>query len=75
MSEGKAIRNCNINIEKNSLFKYNPQPTIPFAQSSFENEMKINLKDLSSKLILIDIISCGRSACGESLNIIIINRI
>lgn len=65
MSEGKAFRNCYINVEKNSLFKYNPQPTIPFAQSSFENTMKINLKDLSSKLILIDIISCGRSAYGE----------
>lgn len=65
MSKGKAIRNCNINVKKNSLFKYNPQPTIPFAQSSFENTMNINLKDLTSKLILIDIISCGRSAYGE----------
>lgn len=65
MLEGKAVRHCEINVEKNSFLKYNPQPAIPFAQSNFENTIKVNLEDSTSKIILVDIISCGRSNSGE----------
>ena len=65
MKEGNATRNCNISVGKNACLKYNPLPTIPFADSSFDNITKINLEDNTSKLIFNDIITCGRSAMGE----------
>lgn len=65
MKNGKATRSCSISVGKNAFLKYNPLPTIPFAESSFDSTMKINLEDNTSKLILTEIISCGRSAMGE----------
>lgn len=65
MKNGKAIRNCSILVGKNAFLKYNPLPTIPFAESSFDSVMKISLEDNTSKLLLTEIISCGRSAMGE----------
>lgn len=65
MKNGKAIRNCSISVGKNAFLKYNPLPTIPFAESSFDSIMKISLEDNTSKLLLTEIISCGRSAMGE----------
>jgi urease accessory protein len=65
MKIGKATRNCNIFVGKNAFLKYSPLPTIPFAESSFDSVMKIDLEDDTSKLVLIEIISCGRSAMGE----------
>ncbi|CEP89195.1 urease accessory protein UreH [[Clostridium] sordellii] len=66
MEEGEAHRKCNIFVGSNSLLKYKPLPTIPFKDSAFNSNMNITLKDKSSRLILIDIISCGRVAFGES---------
>lgn len=65
MEKGNSTRDCNIYIGSNSLLKYNPLPTIPFKDSALDSTIIINLKDKSSKLILTDIISCGRAACGE----------
>lgn len=65
MKNGKATRNCSVSIGKNAFLKYNPLPTIPFAESSFDSVMNINLEDNTSRLILTEIISCGRSAMGE----------
>jgi len=65
MNGGTATREICIKLEKNAVLSYYPQPVIPFADSSFESDMLINLEDESSKLFLADIISCGRSACGE----------
>ncbi|CEK29901.1 urease accessory protein UreH [[Clostridium] sordellii] len=65
MEEGGAHRKCNIIVGSNSLLKYKPLPTIPFKDSAFNSNMSITLKDKSSRLILIDIISCGRVAFGE----------
>lgn len=65
MEDGDSYRECNIIVGSNSLLKYKPLPTIPFKGSAFNNNMNIILKDKSSRLILIDIISCGRVACGE----------
>lgn len=65
MKSGNAMRNCNISVGKNAYLKYNPLPTIPFADSSFDITTKINLEDDSSRLIFNEIITCGRSAMGE----------
>lgn len=65
MKNGKATRNCSISVGKNAFLKYNPLPTIPFAESSFDSIMKISLEDNTSKLLLTEVISCGRSAMGE----------
>lgn len=65
MKVGNATRNSNISVGKNAFLKYSPLPTIPFAESNFDSVMKINLEDYTSKLVLIEIISCGRSAMGE----------
>lgn len=65
MEDGDSYRECNITVGSNSLLKYKPLPTIPFKDSAFNSNMNITLKDKSSRLILIDIISCGRVACGE----------
>lgn len=65
MKGGKATRSSNISVGKNAYLKYNPLPTIPFADSSFDSITKINLEDDTSKLVFNEIISCGRSAMGE----------
>jgi len=65
MKIGNATRDCYISVGKNAFLKYNPLPTIPFAGSSFDSITKINLDDDTSKLVLIEIVSCGRSAMGE----------
>ena len=65
MKNGNATRSCNISVGKNACLKYNPLPTIPFADSSFHSKTKINLADDTSKLIFNEVITCGRSAMGE----------
>ncbi|EKQ54859.1 MULTISPECIES: urease accessory protein UreD [Clostridium] len=65
MKSGNASRCCNISVGKDAYLKYNPLPTIPFADSSFDSITKINLEDDSSRLIFNEIITCGRSAMGE----------
>lgn len=65
MIEEDATRDCNIYIGKNSFFRYNLLPTIPFIDSAFKSNINIKLEDKSSKLIFIDIVNCGRVAHGE----------
>lgn len=38
---------------------------IPFAQSAFDSQMTIHLEDETSRLFLLEIISCGRNAHEE----------
>lgn len=65
MDEGKATRTIDITVDKNGILFYYPQPVIPFAHSSFESKMMIRLADESSRLFLLEIISCGRTAHEE----------
>lgn len=65
MKAGKATRSIKVNVEKNAVCYYYPQPVIPYAQSAFESKMEINLEDKTSKLFMLDIVSCGRSASDE----------
>lgn len=65
MDGGQAQRQIDINVHKNAVLYYYPQPVIPFADSAFESSMTIHLENDTSRLFMMDIISCGRSACGE----------
>ena len=69
MIDEEATRDCDIYIGKNSFFRYNLLPTIPFKGSAFKSNINIKFEDSSSKLIFMDIINCGRVAHGEKLDI------
>ena len=65
MDEGFATRSIEVKVEKDAILYYYPQPVIPFAESAFDSKMDIDLEDESSRLFLLEIISCGRSAHDE----------
>ena len=65
MKEGEAVRHVNAQVEKNAVFYYYPQPVIPYARSAFDSTMEFDLADESSRLFLLEIISCGRKASDE----------
>lgn len=65
MKTGQAVRHTAILIEEDAFFYYNPLPTIPFKDSAFKNTMDIRLASDTSRLVLCEILSCGRSASGE----------
>ena len=65
MEEGSAGRKIMIRVAENARLSYFPQPVIPFAGSAFDSRMEIQLADNSSRLFLMDILSCGRAASGE----------
>lgn len=60
MDFGEATRKSAITIEKNAFFKYLALPTIPFAASAFRANTRIQLADMSSRLLYGEIVSCGR---------------
>ena len=65
MDEGSASRTIEVQVDKNAALYYYPHPVIPFAQSAFDSKMTIHLEDETSKLFLLEIISCGRNAHEE----------
>lgn len=65
MDEGSASRTIEVQVDKNAALYYYPQPVIPFAQSAFDSKMTIHLEDETSKLFLLEVISCGRNAHEE----------
>ena len=65
MEEGSAARTVSAWVAKNACLSYYPQPVIPFAGSAFDSTMEIHLEDESSRLFLMDILSCGRAVSGE----------
>ena len=60
MKSDCAKRHTEIQVAKNATFYFNPQPTIPFKDSAFENTMDIYLEDESSVFCMTEIFSCGR---------------
>ena len=66
MDGGNARRDCTIKVGKNALFKYSPLPTIPFYDSGFDSTIHAELADDTSKLILMEILTSGRVAYGET---------
>lgn len=65
MDSGSASRRIRLQIDQNAVVCYSPQPVIPFGGSAFDSDMEIHLADKSSRLFLLDILSCGRAAHGE----------
>ena len=65
MENGSASRTISVQVEPHAILFYYPQPVIPFAQSSFSSSMTIHLADETSRLFLLEIISCGRNAHEE----------
>lgn len=65
MDEGCARREIRVDVASGGSLYYNPQPVIPFAGSAFVSTMEIHLADETSKLFLLDILSCGRAVSGE----------
>lgn len=65
MEGGSAKRNIRIQSAPHSSLCYYPQPVIPFGGSAFDSEMEIKLADESSRLFVLEIITCGRNAHKE----------
>lgn len=65
MDGGCASRKIRIQVEENATLSYYPQPVIPFAGSAFDSDMEIHLSDETSRLFLLEVISCGRTAYEE----------
>lgn len=65
MKEGYASRKTKLKVEKDAYCDYSPLPTIPFADSAFQNKMEVELEDETSRFLLQEVISCGRKASGE----------
>lgn len=65
MDGESASRTIQIKVDEHASLFYYPQPVIPFADSAFDNKMEIHLADATSRLFLLDILSCGRNACEE----------
>ena len=65
MDGGCARREVKVTVDREAVLYYYPQPVIPFAGSAFESDMEIRLADETSKLFMLDIISCGRTAREE----------
>ncbi|MGN0267960.1 MAG: urease accessory protein UreD [Lachnospiraceae bacterium] len=63
--DGAAARTIEIQVDRGGTLFYYPQPVIPFAQSAFDSKMTIHLEDETSRLFLLEIISCGRNAHEE----------
>ncbi len=66
MKEGCAKRFTSVQVSAGAAFCFNPQPTIPFRDSAFENRMEIQLEDHTSAFQMSEIFSCGRYASGEA---------
>lgn len=65
MKNGFAERKTQIRVADQSRLFYRPLPVIPFAESDFRNQTEICLDGADSQMVYQEILSCGRSACGE----------
>ncbi len=62
---GSAERATEICVGSGAWLDYAPLPQVPFADSSFSANTKIELADTTSRLVYSEILSCGRAARGE----------
>ncbi|MBP6923821.1 MAG: urease accessory protein UreD [Veillonella sp.] len=65
MAKGKATRISKITVDAGGTFIFNPQPTIPFGESSFENTIEVQLENEQSRFYMSEILTAGRVARGE----------
>lgn len=66
MLEGYASRKTHLKIAKDGILRYTPLPTIPFHDSDYRSEVKVELEDKTSKFIMSEVLTSGRVAYGES---------
>lgn len=64
MDDGFASRKATINIDDNAFLNWSWLPVIPFAESNFIGTTDVTMSE-SSKLIITEVLSCGRSERGE----------
>lgn len=60
-----ASQKVKITVGENTKFLYMPCPVIPFADSEFSSVTDISI-DSTSKVIICDVLSAGRSGMGEN---------
>ncbi len=65
MEEGEAVRRTVVTVEPSATCIFNPQPTIPFADSAFVNKTDVYLADGTSNFIMSEILCCGRAVRDE----------
>lgn len=63
--EGKAKKNTDIKVGKKAMLLFTPYPVIPFADSDYESDNRIRIRE-DSKFMYCDIFSSGRTGMGES---------
>ncbi len=68
MKEGCARRKTAIAVDAGGALDYHSQPVIPFAQSAFSSMLKARLEDESALFCYEEILSGGRTACGEAFD-------
>ena len=56
-----SVRNTKVNVAKNSYLKYVPLPTIPYVGSIFNSDTEIDLEDTSSRFVMNEILTAGRT--------------
>ena len=59
-----TVLSIDLNVEANARCEWIPEPTIPFARSSFEQTMTVRL-ETGASLILWDALAAGRIVRGE----------
>lgn len=64
MRGGEARRTTEISVAAGAVLDYHPLPILPFAQSAFTGRTAVALEG-DAKLMLSEILSCGRVAHGE----------
>ena len=67
--DGFAAQSLNIELEENTELIWIPKPVIPFENSSFGADTTISIKD-NSKLVISEILACGRVGMGERFKFI-----
>jgi urease accessory protein len=65
MDSGVARRRVDVDVGPQARLSFTPLPCIPFGGSSFTGELRANLADASSRLLILECLSCGRAASGE----------
>lgn len=66
MGEGRgARRSTRLVVADGAFLDYSPQPTIPFAESSFASDTAAVLAGPAARLVYQEVLSCGRAARGE----------
>lgn len=65
MKDGNAVQHNSFNLAKGAFLDYDPKPTIPFSDSSFNSNTVCRLNE-GAAFIYSDILAAGRVKSGEA---------